>query len=162
MKHNTEDKVWYIYEMHEVLSPTGKPYIGSSADFCGRAKNHKAKYKLSKKPELLKIAGPFATRKEARAAEQPYRIANGWNHENDGNSKAGKIGGKITGDKHIESGHWQSLTTKEAKIKGGKVGGKITGKWLWINNGVINKKVDPLLLQQKLDEGWIRGMLKRK
>jgi hypothetical protein len=147
--------------MDAVLSPTGKPYIGSSADFYGRAKNHKAKYKLSKKPELNKIDGPYYTRKEARKAEQPYRIANGWKSEDELNGEAGKVGGKITGNKHIQSGHWQSLTTKESKSKGGKVGGKITGKWLWINNVVINKKVDPLLLQYYLDQGWIRGMLKR-
>jgi hypothetical protein len=49
--------IWYVYEMKEVLSPTGKSYIGSSKNFYGRAVKHKCDYKLEKRPELIPIAG---------------------------------------------------------------------------------------------------------
>jgi predicted GIY-YIG superfamily endonuclease len=165
MKHNTEDKVWYIYEMHEVLSSTGKPYVGSSADLYRRKYNHRTKYKLGRTPELIVIDGPYYSRKEARRAEQPYRIANGWHHENEGNGRGGKKNvesghiqalGREQGKKHVESGH---LARVRNPSKAGKIGGPIGGKMLWVNKDGKNTRVDPLLLQNYLDQGWIRGML---
>jgi hypothetical protein len=141
--------IWYVYEMRSVLSPTGKPYIGSSKDFYGRKYYHKFKFKLNHIPELIPIAGPYYTRKEARRAEQPFRVENGWPHENEACIKGGKNsnGGKI----NVENG--SGFCNFEARSKAGK--GKI-----WINNGIKNKLIYPKEFDQWFSKGYNKGMLK--
>lgn len=156
--------------MKEVLSPTGKPYVGSSKNFNGRAVKHKCDYKLEKRPELIPIAGPYYSRKEAWHAEQPYRVANGWPSEREANSRSGKIGG----NKCVESGQH-----KQYCIAGGIAGGKSNVKngtgfcnfearskackgKIWINDGMITKKVYPKDFDKWFTNGWSRGRLKRK
>ena len=151
-------KEYYVYEMHEVLSPTGKPYVGSSCNFYGRITKHKHQYKLDHRPELIIIDGPYYTRKEARTAEQPYRVANGWRDENDVLREAAKIIRKI----NVESGKFAKIKTKENQSKNGSIGAAIVGKMLWVNKYGKNKRVDPLLLQDYLDSGYIRGMYKKE
>jgi hypothetical protein len=109
-------KQWYVYEMHEVLSPTGKPYVGSSCNFYGRATMHKSQYKLSTRPELIPIDGPYYSRKEAWHAEQPYRVANGWPDEREASSRAGK--------KTFEHGNGLFAMSSEKKIEASSNGGK--------------------------------------
>jgi hypothetical protein len=134
-------KEYYVYEMHEVLSQTGKPYVGSSKNFYGRARWHKWNHKLDKRPELIIIDGPYYSREEAKAAEQPYRVANGWKDEND---------------------IFREAKTKENQSKNGSIGAAIVGKMLWINNGIQNKRIDPSLLQDYLDIGYHKGQLRNK
>ena len=154
-KHKQEGKIWYVYEMHEVLSPTGKPYIGVSADLKTRKYGHRKVYKLDHTPELIAIDGPYYTSKEARAVEQHYRLANGWLIE-------GYIQGKIA----TENGQIQALAKKN--IENGLHyiasvnGGKITGKMLWVNKDGKNKRVKPSLLKDYLDRGFKRGQIKNK
>ena len=136
---------WNVYEMKEVLSPTGKPYIGSTEmTLRERAYGHKYHFNLNEIPELVYVAGPFATKKEARRIENEYRVANGWTRENEHFIDIGKA--------HVESGHLQSISSK---------GGKVGGKMLWINKDGKNTRVHPDLLQQKLDEGWVKGVHKK-
>lgn len=64
--------------------------------------------------------------------------------------KGGKVSGPKVGKKLAESGHLLSISG---------IGGKIGGKMLWINKNGKNTRVNPQLLQEYLDKGWIRGRI---
>jgi hypothetical protein len=116
-------KEYYVYEMHEVTSPTGKPYVGSSYRLKKRADQHKFNFKLDHKPELIIVDGPYYTRTEAKRAEQPYRIANGWKSENEISREGGKTSGKIA----VKRGHIQALGKAQGSIQGLK--NVESGRW---------------------------------
>jgi predicted GIY-YIG superfamily endonuclease len=139
------NKLYYIYEMREVLSPIGKPYIGCTEDPFKRARDHKYNHNLETIPELLFVA-MFTDKKEARAYENDQREANGWERE-------GAIAGKKASITNVRSGQF-----REFVVAGGMVGGKIVGNMNWINDGTINKRIQPELLKQYLADGWKAGM----
>lgn len=146
-------KEWYIYEMKEVLSPTGKPYVGSTCNLYNRTAKHKHIHRFNKTPELIVIDGPYFTRKEARTVEQPYRVANGWPHENEQLYKNGKKNGKNQGKKNAENRI--GVCNFQSQSKGGK--GKI-----WINDGNINKRILPEHLDEWSQKGFIKGNIQKK
>ena len=151
-------KEYYIYEMHELLSPTGKPYIGSSCDFYFRACNHKSKLKLDKRPKLFIIDGPYYTRTEAKRAEQPFRIANGWPDEREANSRGGKIGGPISSKRNKENGTGFCVMSEETKFDARSKAGK--GK-IWINDGTTNKRINPDELEKYHQLGFSQGQVRK-
>jgi hypothetical protein len=173
-------KEYYVYEMHEVLSPTGKPYIGNSCNFYGRAIKHKCDYKLEKRPELIPIAGPYYSKKEAWHVEQPYRVANGWPDERETATKTGKRnvengkgwfgmtkeaksersirGGSKTGKKHAENGTGIFGMSEEDKYKRNSNGkGRI-----WITDGTTNKRIYPNEFEKYQQLGFYLGKVMRK
>ncbi len=100
-------KEYYIYEMHEVLSPIGLPYIGCTYDLHRRSIQHKSKRRLVIKPNLIPILGPFSDRLIAKKIENDLREKNGWLRE-------GAFGG-MGGD-------------KESHAIGGSIGGKTSSQ----------------------------------
>jgi len=160
-----ENKEWNVYEMHEVLSPTGKPYIGSSCNFYVRISKHKHEYKLSQRPELIIIAGPFSTKKEARRVENEYRVANGWCHENEYCRQGGKAAAKsMTEEQLFNRASKGGKTSSEAMTpeqRSNRSSMACQGK-KWINNGIEEKKFYPEFLQEWFNKGYELGRLKIK
>jgi predicted GIY-YIG superfamily endonuclease len=115
--------IYYVYFLNEDRSKTNLPYVGCTKDPIRRAKEHRRRLHLDYVPDL-EIIKEFTNKKEARSYENDLREANGWQREGYADcAKIGKmygrIGGKISGRKAVESGHINNL---------GKVWGKIMGE----------------------------------
>ncbi len=130
--------MYTVYKLEEELSPIGKPYIRITGRFEERAIEHKRRLKLSYVPTLIPIKD-FLTKKEARKFENQLREQNGWEREGAVAGRASK-GGKV----------------------GGKIGGSIVGKYLWINKDEINKRVKPEDLYIWINNGYVKGMIKKR
>ena len=164
--------IYTVYEMYERLSPTGQPYIGSTVNIEERRRQWRRQLGLAQKP-ILHILAEFTDDDEAFDYENALRVANGWKREHNRHfrkmlsrpeikalrAENMKSVGKEQGRKNSETGHIQSLGRAS---KGGSYVGNATKGRYWMNNGRINKRVQPERLMEYIKDGFILGRIPKR
>ena len=149
----TEDKQYYIYEMHAVKSAKGLPYIGCTSDLKRRALQHRYKLELFETPELIVLYGPFSDKKLARSIENDLREANGFHREG---VPQGRLGGLKAALVNVASGQLDTIRTKEVCA----MGGAATKGYKHMYKGNIRTSVHESKVREYLDQGYILGYKK--
>ena len=153
MKHTTQEKHYYIYEMRALTSAKGLPYIGCTCDLKRRAAQHKYNLELSETPELIVLYGPFSDKKLARTIENDLREANGFHREG---VPQGRLGGLKAAIVNVASGQLDAIRTKEVCAKGGAA----TKGYKHIYKGDHRTSVPQSKVREYLDNGYILGYKK--
>jgi predicted GIY-YIG superfamily endonuclease len=108
----------YVYVMMNEYGTV--EYVGETQNIKRRFKQHTSSSgRFANRKDLkIEIVKQFAYRKEAREYEGELKLQLGFEWtEKTSSINGGKIGGKITGKRNVESGHLASIRLKQRKSK---------------------------------------------